>query len=48
VIVEFDSYESAMRNSQLPETQEFAGRIAALADSPPAFQNLDVIHSHDG
>jgi quinol monooxygenase YgiN len=41
-IVEFDSYESAMANSQRPETAEFAEQLAKLCDGPPAFRNLDV------
>jgi quinol monooxygenase YgiN len=41
-IVEFDSYESAMENSNRPETSEFAGRMAELCDGPPTFTNLDV------
>lgn len=43
VIVEFDSYESAMENSNSPETQEMAAEIAALLDAPPKFYNLDVV-----
>ena len=42
-IVFFDSYESAMENSNMPETQEFSQRMMALADGPPTFFNLDVI-----
>ena len=41
-IVEFDSYEAAMENSNRPETNEFAGRLAKLCDAPPKFYNLDV------
>jgi len=41
-IVEFDSYESAMENSNRPETGEFAARLAKLCDAPPTFYNLDV------
>ena len=41
-IVEFPSYEEAMINSGLPETGEFAEKLARLCDSPPAFRNLDV------
>jgi hypothetical protein len=41
-IVEFPSYEDAMANSSLPETGEFAEKLSALCDSPPAFRNLDV------
>jgi quinol monooxygenase YgiN len=43
IIVFFDSYESAMENSKLPETQEFAEKQGALLSSPPTFQDLDVI-----
>ena len=41
-IVEFPSYEQAMANSSLPETSEFAAKLAALCDGPPTFRNLDV------
>ena len=41
-IVFFDSYESAMENSNLPETQEFAGRFADFTTSM-SFQDLDVV-----
>lgn len=41
-IVEFDSYEAAMENSNRPETGEFAARLAKLCDGPPTFYNLDV------
>ncbi|MGN7250820.1 putative quinol monooxygenase [Arthrobacter sp. SAFR-014] len=41
-IVEFDSYESAMENSNRPETSDFAAQMAALCDGPPVFRNLDV------
>ncbi len=41
-IVEFPSYEEAMTNSDLPETTEFAARMAELCDRPPTFRNLDV------
>jgi len=33
-IAVFDSYESAMQNSQRPETQEFARRMGELCDGP--------------
>ena len=42
-IVFFDSYESAMENSQLPATGEFSQRMMALGDGPPTFYNLDVV-----
>jgi hypothetical protein len=33
----------AVKNSESPVTQEFAGRMAALADGSPTFYDLDVI-----
>ncbi len=48
LIVFFDSYESAMENSNLPETAEFAGKWAALADETPRFHDLDVIDDRAG
>lgn len=42
-LVEFPSYDEAMRNSQLPETQQFAEQLAKLCDEPPTFRNLDVV-----
>lgn len=41
-IIEFDSYESAMENSNRPETGEMAAEMAKLCDGPPTFYNLDV------
>ncbi len=41
-IIEFDSYESAMENSNRPETSEFAAKMAELCDGPATFRNLDV------
>ena len=43
IMVFFDSYESAMENSKLPETQGFAEKWGALVDAPPTFHDLDVI-----
>jgi hypothetical protein len=43
VLVFFDSYESAMVNSNLPETQEFGQKQAAMLDAPMQFTDLDVI-----
>lgn len=42
-IVFFDSYEDAMTNSKLPETQAAAATYAELVDGPPVFHDLDVI-----
>jgi len=44
-IVEFDSYDEAMKNSERPEVGEFAGKLAELCDGPPKFYNLDVVTS---
>jgi hypothetical protein len=42
-IVFFDSYEEAMANSALPETDALSKKLMALADGPPTFSNLEVI-----
>ena len=46
-IVFFDSYESAMENSNNPVTQEFAQKMMALGDGPPSFYNLDVVEERE-
>jgi len=43
VIVEFDSYEEAMKNSEDPVVNEYAAELGELLDGPPTFRNLDVI-----
>ena len=43
IIAFFDSYEDAMRNSALPETDALAKTVAALSDRPPVFYNLNVV-----
>lgn len=43
ILAFFDSYESAMVNSNLPETNEFGQKQAALLDGPMAFTDLDVV-----
>jgi hypothetical protein len=42
-IVFFDSYESAMENSGLPETKASAEQYQKLADGPLVFSDLDVL-----
>ena len=42
-LIFFDSYESAMKNSELPETQAAAKAYDQLSDAPPQFRDLDVI-----
>ncbi len=48
IIAFFDSYEAAMRNSELPETTALAEKAAALAEGPLAFRDLDVLDEHLG
>jgi hypothetical protein len=43
VIAFFDDYDSAMVNSNLPETAEFGHKQSALVDGPMQFTDLDVI-----
>lgn len=43
VLAFFDSYESAMENSNLPETGAFGERQAGLLDGPMEFTDLDVV-----
>ena len=43
VIAFFDDYESAMENSNLPETRAFGEKQFALLDAPPTFTDLDVV-----
>ncbi|KOY57998.1 ester cyclase [Streptomyces sp. XY332] len=42
-VVEFPSYEDAMKNSHLPETDKMFQEMVALCDGMPRFTNLDVI-----
>jgi hypothetical protein len=42
-IVFFDSYESAMQNSDMPETKAAAEKFMKLAEGPTTFHNLEVI-----
>ena len=48
VIVFFDSYESAMQNSELPETREFSAKWAEFVEGAPTFIDLDVIEDREG
>lgn len=43
ILAFFDSYESAMENSKLAETAEFAEKQASLVDGPPTFLDLDIV-----
>lgn len=42
----FDSYDSAMQNSALPETQKFASQYGSVTKSV-AFHDLDVISDEE-
>ena len=42
-IVFFDSYEDAMKNSEMPETGELAAKLGELSTGPQVFSNLDVV-----
>ena len=43
VIVHFESYDVAMKNSADPRTAEYAAKMEELSDGPPTFRNLDVV-----
>ncbi len=43
VLAFFDSHESAMQNSELPETQAFAERLRQVVDPEILFHDLEVI-----
>jgi quinol monooxygenase YgiN len=44
IVAEFDSYESAMAQSNDPRMSAFADEMAALVNGPVTFYNLDVKH----
>jgi hypothetical protein len=46
-IVFFESYEAAMENSAMPETDAFSRKMMTLAEGPPTFYNLDVINDRE-
>jgi hypothetical protein len=43
IMIFFDSYESAMENSGLPETGAAAEKYMKITAGPPVFYDLDVI-----
>jgi len=47
-VVEFPSYEEAMKNSELPETAALAEALAALSDGPQSFGNFDIVRVVEG
>jgi hypothetical protein len=48
VLAFFESPESAMKNSNLPETSSFAEKIAALTSAPIQFTDFDVVVDDEG
>jgi prepilin-type processing-associated H-X9-DG protein len=46
-IVFFDSYEEAMENSAMPETDRFSKQLMSFTDGPPTFYNLDVVDDRE-
>ncbi|RSS68892.1 putative quinol monooxygenase [Streptomyces sp. WAC06614] len=42
VVVEFESYEAAMANSNAPETSELAQHLSALMTRPTTYTDCDV------
>jgi hypothetical protein len=46
-IVEFPTHEEAVANSNMPETSEFAAKLASLCEGPPTFRNLDVLRGRN-
>ena len=47
ILAFFDSYESAMENSNLPETAALAEKQMKLLDAPPTFYDLDIIEERN-
>ena len=46
ILAFFDDYDSAMINSNLPETTEFGQKQSALIDGEMQFTDLDIIDDH--
>ena len=44
-IIEFNSYEEAMENSNRADTTEFAEKMMELCDGPATFYNLDLVQT---
>jgi len=43
IVVQFDSFDEAMKNNDLPATSEIASKMNELAAAPTVFRNLDLI-----
>jgi hypothetical protein len=47
-VIEFNSYEEAMKNSNDPATTEFVQKaMGALLDEPPRYRHLDVLRTYE-
>ena len=46
-IIEFPSYEAAMQNDKLPETQQIAQDMMKVSDGEAVFRNLELIEKRD-
>lgn len=42
-VVEFESYDAAVEDSERPDTSTFVQRMTELCDEPPVFHDLDVL-----
>jgi len=40
---DFETWEAAERNSERPQTQSWAARLAAVIEDEPKYENLDVL-----
>jgi hypothetical protein len=47
LIVFFESYEAAMENSAMPETDALSRKMMGFAEGPPSFYNLNVIDDRE-
>lgn len=47
VLAAFESYDAAMVNSALPETDAFAARLGELVTGPVSFVDLEPLSDHD-
>jgi hypothetical protein len=47
LIVFFESYEAAMENSAMPETDALSRKMMTFAEGPPTFYNLNVIDDRE-
>ena len=46
-VIEFESFEEAMRNSERPETSQMAEQLGELCTRAPRFVNCDLLESRE-